>query len=107
MAEHYSLKQGNDSRYLRIVPDGCLVLVHDRRYPYDKGETIGRVSEDGGKTWLRKVYPISITLFNIFQVFGFIFFSLRQRFALGISPIYTVGALDIPNEDAENSHENQ
>lgn len=35
------------------------MLVHDRRYPYDRGETIGRVSEDGGKTWLRKGYHIS------------------------------------------------
>ena len=41
------------------LADGRLVLSHDRRYPYDRGETIGRVSEDGGKTWLRKGYHIS------------------------------------------------
>ena len=41
------------------LPDGRVVLVHDRRYPYDKGETIGRVSEDGGKAWSRYVYHLS------------------------------------------------
>ena len=44
---------------LAELPNGHLVLVHDRRYPYDKGETIGRVSEDGGRTWSRKVYHLS------------------------------------------------
>lgn len=44
---------------LAELPDGRLVLVHDRRYPYDQGETIGRVSGDGGSTWFRDVYHLS------------------------------------------------
>jgi len=44
---------------LVTLPDERVVLVHDRRYPYDRGETIGRVSEDGGMTWSRDVYHLS------------------------------------------------
>lgn len=41
------------------IPDGRVVLVHDRRYPYDKTATIGRISDDGGKRWSRKAYHVS------------------------------------------------
>jgi hypothetical protein len=41
------------------LPDGRVVLVHDRRYPYDKMGSIGRISENGGKTWSRSAYHVS------------------------------------------------
>ena len=41
------------------LPDGRVVLVHDLRYPYEKQATIGRVSDDGGKTWSRDIYHVS------------------------------------------------
>ena len=40
------------------VPDGRVVLVHDRRYPYEQGETRARVSQDGGKTWEPELYHL-------------------------------------------------
>ncbi|MFH1008247.1 MAG: hypothetical protein V1800_12230 [Candidatus Latescibacterota bacterium] len=40
----------------RILPAAAKPLW---RYPYDQGETIGRVSADGGKTWARTVYHLS------------------------------------------------
>ena len=41
------------------LPDGRLVLVHDRRYPYENAEVIARVSHDEGKTWGPDAYHVS------------------------------------------------
>lgn len=55
---------------LAQVPDGRVIMVHDRRYPYDRAEVRARVSEDDGLTWLPETfhvsaghgYPASVTL---------------------------------------------
>ena len=41
------------------LPDGTLVLVHDRRYPYENCEAVARVSRDNGQTWERDIYHMS------------------------------------------------
>ena len=41
------------------VPDGRVVLVHDRRYPYDQSEIRARVSCDNGLTWEPEVYHLT------------------------------------------------
>ena len=42
------------------LPDGRVVLVHQRRYPYGQGQLIARVSEDGGRTWLADEYRLHL-----------------------------------------------
>ena len=34
-------------------------MVHDRRYPYDGGETRAKVSEDDGLTWRPETYHLA------------------------------------------------
>ncbi len=41
------------------APDGRVVLVHDRRYPYEQAEMRARVSNDEGRTWQPEIYHIS------------------------------------------------
>jgi hypothetical protein len=41
------------------VPDGRVVLVNDRRYPYEEGDVRARVSDDEGRTWSPEVYQVS------------------------------------------------
>ena len=41
------------------VPDGRVLLVHDRRYPYDQSEIRARVSNDDGLTWEPEVYHLT------------------------------------------------
>ncbi len=42
------------------LPDGRVVLVHDHRYPYSQGQTMGHVSDDGGQTWEERTYHLSL-----------------------------------------------
>ncbi len=44
---------------LAQAPDGRVVMVHDRRYPYDGGEARAKVSEDEGLTWRPETYHLS------------------------------------------------
>lgn len=53
------LKFGQCHGQVVQVPDGRVVLVHDHRYPYDRTETVARVSEDGGQTWSTNAYHVS------------------------------------------------
>lgn len=41
------------------LPDGAVVLVHDRRYPYEESEIRARVSRDDGRTWEPEVYHLT------------------------------------------------
>ena len=41
------------------VPDGTLVLVHQRRYPRGLEQLMAHVSEDEGRTWLPDEYRLS------------------------------------------------
>jgi hypothetical protein len=49
------LKSGEAHGQLVELPDGRIVLTHDRRF--DR-QTIGRVSSDGGQTWSPNVYHL-------------------------------------------------
>ena len=40
------------------VSDGRVVLVNDRRYPCELGETRARVSRDDGQTWDQEIYHL-------------------------------------------------
>jgi hypothetical protein len=52
------LEHGECHGQLVQVPDGRVVLVHDRRYPRQLSGTRARVSLDGGQTWEREVYEL-------------------------------------------------
>jgi hypothetical protein len=41
------------------LPDGRVVLVHQRRYPRSQSQIIARVSADGGRSWGRDEYRLS------------------------------------------------
>ena len=41
------------------LSDGTVVLVHERRYPYEVGDVRARVSRDQGKTWAPEAYRLS------------------------------------------------
>ena len=41
------------------LPDGRVVMTHDRRYPYEGYETRARVSHDEGQTWDPETYHVS------------------------------------------------
>lgn len=56
---HPLLEFGECHGHMLRMPDGRIILVHDHRYPYERGETIARISEDGGKTWLADTYHLS------------------------------------------------
>jgi hypothetical protein len=43
---------------LAQLPNGAIILVHDKRYPYEQIETRAEMSLDGGKTWLRRTYHL-------------------------------------------------
>ena len=53
------LEFGECHGQLLQVPDGRIVLVHDRRYPYDRSEVRARVSNDHGRTWEPDVYHLT------------------------------------------------
>ncbi len=53
------LIHGECNGELVCLPDGRVVLVHQRRYPGFESQIIGRLSEDGGRTWLRDEYRVS------------------------------------------------
>ena len=40
------------------LPDNRVVLVHDNRYPTERCDTTGRISEDSGRTWSREAYHL-------------------------------------------------
>ena len=44
---------------LTQINDGRIVLVHDNRYPYEQAETIARVSQDDGNTWMEEAFHIT------------------------------------------------
>ena len=53
------LEFGECHGQLLQVPDGRVILVHDRRYPYDQSEIRARVSHDDGLTWEPDVYHLT------------------------------------------------
>ena len=53
------LIHGECNGELVCLPDGRVVLVHQRRYPGFESQIIGRVSEDGGRTWRRDEYRVN------------------------------------------------
>jgi hypothetical protein len=54
------LEFGEPHGQLVQAADGRVVLVHDRRYPYERSETRARVSvDDEGLTWGREIYHVS------------------------------------------------
>ena len=50
---------GEAHGHLCQLSDGTVILVHERRYPYDQGDIRARVSRDEGRTWLPEVYQLS------------------------------------------------
>ena len=55
---HTVLRHGDCNGELVEVPDGRMVLIHQRRYPRELAQQVARVSEDGGKTWSRDEYQL-------------------------------------------------
>lgn len=53
------LEFGETHGHLQELPDGRLILVHDRRYPYDSANIVAHLSEDGGTTWRRERYHLA------------------------------------------------
>jgi len=53
------LEFGETHGQLVEAHDGRVVLVHDRRYPYEEAHTRARVSQDEGRTWEPEIYHIS------------------------------------------------
>ena len=53
------LEFGEPHGQLVQVPDGRVVLVHDRRYPYQHAHTRARISNDEGRTWEPEIYHVS------------------------------------------------
>ena len=53
------LEFGECHGQLLQVPDGRVVLVHDRRYPYECSEIRARISHDDGLTWGSEVYHLT------------------------------------------------
>ena len=43
---------------LAQLPNGAIILAHDKRYPYEQIETRAKMSLDGGKTWLPRTYHL-------------------------------------------------
>ena len=52
------LEFGECHGQLLQVPDGRVVLVHDRRYPYERSAIRARISHDDGLTWSSEVYHL-------------------------------------------------
>ena len=50
---------GEAHGHLCQLSDGTVVLVHERRYPYERGDIRARISRDEGRTWLPEVYRLS------------------------------------------------
>ena len=44
---------------LAQASDGRVVMVHDRRYPYEAGETRAKISDDDGLTWRPETYHLA------------------------------------------------
>ena len=55
----FLLEFGETHGQLVQVPDGRVVLVHDRRYPYQHAHTRARISNDEGRTWEPEIYHVS------------------------------------------------
>ena len=53
------LEFGETHGQLVEARDGRVVLVHDRRYPYEQAHTRARVSLDEGRTWEPEIYHVS------------------------------------------------
>jgi len=53
------LEFGETHGQLVEARDGRVVLVHDRRYPYEQAHTRARVSLDEGRTWEPAIYHVS------------------------------------------------
>lgn len=50
---------GEAHGHLCQLSDGTVILVHERRYPYEHGDIRARVSRDEGQTWLPETYKLS------------------------------------------------
>ena len=50
---------GEAHGHLVQLSDGTVVLVHERRYPYEQGDVRARISRDEGRTWSPEVYHLS------------------------------------------------
>ena len=50
---------GEAHGHLCQLSDGTVILVHERRYPYERGDIRARISRDEGRTWLPEVYRLS------------------------------------------------
>jgi len=55
----FVLKYGSLHGELLEIPSELLVLIHVRRYPREDQQVLGRISRDGGETWLRKAYRLA------------------------------------------------
>ena len=53
------LEFGEAHGQLVQLPDSRVVLVHGRRYPYERYQVLARVSHDEGKTWDPETYRLS------------------------------------------------
>ena len=49
---------GESNGELIQLPDGRVVLIHQRRYPRSQEQLIARISDDGGRTWLPDEYRL-------------------------------------------------
>ena len=50
---------GEAHGHLVQLSDGTVVLVHERRYPYEVGDVRARISRDQGQTWAPESYRLS------------------------------------------------
>lgn len=53
------LQHGEAHGHAVQLADGRVLLLHEQRYPYDKGDIRARVSHDEGQTWRPEVYHLS------------------------------------------------
>jgi hypothetical protein len=50
---------GEAHGHLVQLSDGRVILIHERRYPYENGDVRARVSHNEGQTWSPKTYRLS------------------------------------------------
>jgi hypothetical protein len=80
------LPRYDTSAVLVQMPDGRLVMVTVRRGPYGQCQLVGKVSEDGGRTWLPEEY-------RVMAGFGY-----PSSLALPDGTIITVSGKTVPKE---------
>ena len=53
------LEFGERHGHLQQLPDGRVILVHDRIYPYERVSMMAQVGDDGGTVWRHERYHLT------------------------------------------------